>query len=158
MATRRRFLGSLVLGGLTLAACGDGEPPPPPPPAAAPAQAAPANRVPVVCIAKWTSGASATFACTASGPSKDRVKVDKETLRLDKICVNDPQLTSYGFDGGQTAALTLVAEGNARCASLGGVKRLPETCTCVPSAAGACAPPQEGFVCIVLGHIPLDAG
>ena len=109
----------------------------------------------MACLAKWTSGETGTLHCNATGPSKDAVKVDKETFRLGMICVNDARIASYAFDGGQTAPLTTTVKGNARCADFDGLKRLPESCTCVPPAGGDCTPPKDGFVCLAVGWVPL---
>jgi hypothetical protein len=149
--------------GLVIAGCGGGEPPPASKPTApiattaAPKAATQADRVPVGCVVKWTSGATGTFSCTAGGPNGGKVKVDKDTFRLDRICVNDPRITTYGFSG-QTAPIGATGTGALRCAEFNGVKQLPETCSCVPPAGGDCTPPKDGFACLAAGHVPLDGG
>jgi hypothetical protein len=146
--------------GLAASGCGDHEPakttapPPPAKPAAAPAEA---SSVSVGCIAKWTAGATATLQCRTSGPDKDKVKLDKDTFRLDSICVNDARIATFGFGGGQTAPIG--AKGDTLCASFNGQSgRLPESCTCVPPPGGDCTPPRDGFICLAAGHVPLGGG
>ena len=112
----------------------------------------------MVCLAKWTSGATGTLSCRAGGLNKDKVKVDKDSFRLDKICVNDPRITTYSFAGGQTAPIGATGDQVIRCADFNGVKQLPETCNCVPPAGGDCTPPKDGFVCFAGGHVPLGGG
>ena len=147
--TARRYTLVLFLGvGLGLAGCGDREP----------VKTGPAS-VPVGCVAKWTTGNTATLQCTATGPDKDKVKVDKDTFLLDGICVNDARVTTFGFSGGQTAPIGARGDGPVLCAKFDGqAGKLPESCTCVPPPGGDCTPPPQGFVCIVGGHVPLHGG
>jgi len=147
--------------GLAASGCEDHEPvkTTAPPPAAYPAAAPPAeaSSMAVGCIARWTAGTMGTFQCSSTGPDKDKVKLDKDTFRLDNICVNDARITTFGFGGGQTAPIG--AKGGRYCASFNGQRgRLPESCICVPPPGGDCTPPQGGFMCIAGGHVPLDGG
>jgi hypothetical protein len=138
--------------GLAASGCGDHEPATYP--TVAPAEA---SSVSVGCIARWTAGTMGTFQCATSGPDKDKVKLDKDTFRLDTICVNDARITTFGFGGGQTAPIG--AKGDNLCASFNGQSgRLPESCICVPPPGGDCTPPRDGFICVAAGHVPLGGG
>lgn len=154
MSTSCRLLTAAVITLVAITSCGQDDAPTagtPRRPAAAPATAG--GRTTVNCLAGWAQGTTGTFACEAMGPSKDTVKLSADTLVLDRICVNDERLTTYGFGGSQTAPIA--ASGTPRCADLGGVKRLPESCTCVPPAGGDCTPPSNGgkFLCVITGHV-----
>jgi hypothetical protein len=152
--TTRRYLRSVTLAaGLAVAGCGGDEPPGASAPAPAPPKP-PAASVPVACIVKWTSGTTGTLACTAGGPNKDRVKIDATTFRLDRICVNDVRIASYGA-GGKTLPLATKPAGGLHCTDFGGVQQLPESCSCVPPAGGDCNPPPNGFTCVAAGYVPL---
>jgi hypothetical protein len=161
MGTHPRLLTFALAMGVAVAGCGGDEPPAstPSPAATAPAPpaaktaAAPSGTVPVTCIAKWTSGATGAVTCQPGGPDKDRVTVDKDTFRLDRICVNDPRVASFTAAGGNAVAIASKPEQRGHCAEFGGVQQLPESCTCVPPAGGDCTPPQGGFVCLAAGHV-----
>ena len=149
---RRRYsLAAALAVGVAIAACGGGETPQAPA-TAKPATPAPSG-IPVACIAKWASGPSGKFACTGVGPDKDRAKITAETLRINRVCVNDPRLTSITVAGGNVVHFTPEASGVNRCAALAGAPQLPETCTCVPPAGGDCTGPAGDFVCVVLGRV-----
>jgi hypothetical protein len=155
-----RVLSSLLVA-LALTGCGGDEPhktaPPPPaapkpapPPAAAankPAASAPAGPPQTACLGKWTSGTTGTVTCS---PPKGAA-FDKAAFRLDRVCVNDPRITTYTA-AGKAVTLTLKPEGKLHCATLSGVAEVPESCTCVAPAAGDCNPPADGFVCVAIGH------
>src|SRR5688572_11868707 len=106
MTTRRYSLAAALAAGVAIAACGGGEAPQTPPPPA-PAKAPPAGpkATPVGCIAKWTSGASGKFTCEVAGGQKAAAKITPDTLRLEKICVNDARLTTITVAGGKTVPL-----------------------------------------------------
>ena len=151
--TTSRCLRSLGLtAALIVAGCGGGEPSHPEQPAQR--TPAPAGTVPVACIVRWTSGTSGALVCGASGPDEARVRVDKDTFQLDKICVNDKRIASYTTASG-TMPLTTKTEGNLQCADFGGAKQLPESCSCVAPPGGDCNPSPRGFVCIAKGHVSL---
>jgi hypothetical protein len=147
--TTSRFLSSLVVA-LALTSCGSDEPhkaAPPPPrrrtrdaaarrqprPGSGQARPAPRSRQ---CVGKWTSGTTGTLTC--SGPGQGAT-FDKAAFRLDRVCVNDPRITTL-HAGGKTVTMTLKAEGRQLCATFGGVAEVPESCSCVaPAAATATA-------------------
>ena len=147
--TTSRFLSSLVVA-VALSSCGSDEPkkaappaaatkpaPPPAPPPAAAAKPAPSAGIPAAaCVGNWKSGPTGTLAC--SGPGKGTA-FDKATFRLDRVCVNDPRVSTYTA-GGKTVTMTLKAEGQKLCA------------TCVAPAGGDCNPPPDGFVCVAIGR------
>lgn len=110
------------------------------------------ERIPVGCIAKWTSGESGTFSCTGGGPRAAQAKITPETIHLDQACVNDPRLTTITAAGGKTIAVP-PGPSPTRCVQLGGAQHLPERCTCVPPAGGDCTPPEVGFVCVAAGYV-----
>jgi len=147
--TSSRFLSSLVVA-LALTGCGSDEPhkAPTPPPAAqkAATPSAPAAGRPAGCIGKWTSGTTGTLVCSGDGTA-----FDKAAFRLDRVCVNDPRISTYTA-GGKTVTLTLESADPYYCANLGGVAELPETCSCVAPAGGDCNPPAGGFACAAFGH------
>jgi hypothetical protein len=148
--TTTRVLSSLVIA-LALTGCGSDEShktAPPPPVAQKPAAPTPIGAGATAgCIGNWTSGTtSGTLVC--SGADKP---FDKAAFRLDRLCVNDPRITSYTA-GGKTVTLTLQPDGGFHCANLGGVAEVPETCSCVAPAAGDCNPPAGGFTCAAFGH------
>jgi hypothetical protein len=112
----------------------------------------PADRIPVACVAKWTTGATGTFTCIAGGPNKGNVQLTNDNVHLDRICVSDSRLTTYGFGNGQTASIDAKGDPPGRCGTFGGVARLPESCSCT---ASDCTPPKEGFVCFAAGYVQL---
>ena len=130
--TTSRFLSSLVVA-LALTGCGSDEhksaPPAatPPPAAQKPATPAPGGPPLAACIGKWTSGATGTLTCSGAGKG---TPFDKAAFRLDRVCVNDPRISTYTA-GGKTVTLTLKPEGQQHCASMGGVAEVPESCSCV---------------------------
>jgi hypothetical protein len=159
MTTSRHRGTAVLVVAIAIAGCGGDEPASRTPPQARPTAPANANvaigRVPVGCVAKWTSGETGTFVCEAGGPNKAKVKIDKDSFRLEEICVNDVRIATYGFAGGQSAPLGGKDRGAVRCAQFAGTTTLPETCTCVPAPGGDCKPPPNGFVCLATGYVQL---
>jgi hypothetical protein len=152
--TTSRFLPSLVVA-LALTGCGSDEshkttPPAAPPPAAVnkPAAAPPVGPPPSACIGKWTTGTTGTLTCSAPGKN---ATFDKASFRLDRVCVNDPRVTTYTA-GGKTVTMTLKPDGKQHCASFNGVAEVPESCSCVAPSGGDCNPPSDGFICLAIGH------
>jgi hypothetical protein len=111
-------------------------------------------RVPVACIVQWSTGTTGMLECTAGGPEKDRVTVDKTTFRLERICTNDKRVSSYAVDGGNMP-IDSKPMGKFHCADFGGVQQLPVSCSCVAPPGGDCAPPAKGFSCLASGYVPL---
>jgi hypothetical protein len=151
MKTRLRTIAVALTAALVAPGCGGDAPSAPPAPPATQAPA-PAGQVPVACLGKWTSGVTGTVGCNPSGPNKDRVTLDKESIRLDRVCVNDPRVTSFSA-GGKDVPFTPKPDQRVHCADLGGVQQLPESCSCVAPPGGDCTPPQDGFVCMFAGHV-----
>ena len=157
MSTPRHLLAAAVATLVVMTGCGQDDTataPPRHPAAAAPTASAGTGPVPVNCVATWTQGTTGPLTCQAPGPDKGKVKISADTLQLDRICVSDERLTAYGFGGDQTATIAATGTPPQRCADLGGVKRLPEKCICVPPAGGDCANPTGGkFICLIVGHV-----
>jgi hypothetical protein len=154
--TTPRFLSTLILA-LTLSSCGSDEPQKAAPPATPAARsnqariatrrrdpAREARRRPRRSVRRdVTSGPTGTLTC--SGPGKGTA-FDKAAFRLDRVCVNDPRVSTYTA-GGKTVTMTLKPEGQRLCATFGGVAEVPESCSCVAPAGGDCNRRPDGFVC-----------
>lgn len=120
--------------------------------------AVPSGRVGVACIVKWTSGSVGTLACQAAGPNRSRAGTIDRGMWIDRVCVNDPRIASLSLAGGGVTPFAVTGGGAVRCAELRGVQGLPEACTCVPPAGGDCKVPPDGFVCLVIGNVPMATG
>jgi hypothetical protein len=84
-------------------------------------------------------GRPASSHARQTGPTSDKVQLIADNLHLDRMCVSDERLTTYTF-GGNPVTIAATGTPPQQCADLGGVKRPPDTCVCVPPSGGGCNP------------------